>query len=69
MKLEYRVTDKKGNEYKLWAYGEHSSNNTDKLNIKDVVINTLDLSLEPFTITQTGNFKHDNNNNAIYEIR
>jgi len=68
MQLEYNVIDKNGLTVKLWAYGEYTANGINKLNIRDKVINTVDLSLEPYTIKPTGNFKHDKGGSVIVEV-
>ena len=68
MQLEYNVIDKNGLMVKLWAHGEYSANGVDKLNIRDKVINTVDLSLEPYTIKPTGNFKHGKGGSVIVEV-
>jgi hypothetical protein len=68
MLLEYIVTDRNGTSVVTWAHGEQSATST-KLGIRDKIINTFDLSLEPFSIQHTGGWKHDSDNqNIIQEV-
>ena len=65
IKFKFKVTDNKGNISHLWAYGTHTKDDK-HLGIKDKIINTLDMSNEPFTIYNTGEWKYDDNIGAIY---
>jgi hypothetical protein len=65
MKLEYIAIC--GNEkHTFWCDGEYTSFKDNTISPRDWVINHLDISKD-WIIKPTGNFRHANNNNAIYE--